>query len=197
METKIETPRPEAPPYNWPSHDLKNLVMLAPNSPYTRALLRIKFNCPVPDGATTFEQIEAWLATLKPIKPTTSATAWTNGAWTPPHDTTTDEIRRGEYIEVDAEETGYNTYTRSWIKRSEVQVPLSVWEAGKDAVEEYVQDEISTLEEDEDCHSLEFSESGDDTDFEINDDLNDLMEQAEQMIRQRDGEDEDEDEDEE
>jgi hypothetical protein len=162
--------------------------MLAPMSPYTRALLRIKFNCPVPDGATTFEQIEAWLATLKPIpKPITST------IWNPPHDTTTDEIRRGEYIEVDAEETGYNRYTRNWTKRSEVQVPLSVWEEGKDAVEEYVQDEISTLEEDEDCHSLEFSESGDDTEFEIKDDLDELMERAEQMIAERDGDNEDED----
>jgi hypothetical protein len=196
METNIEAPRPEAPPYNWPSHDLKNLVLLAPMSPYTRALLRIKFNCPVPDGATTFEQIEAWLATLKPIpKPPTSASIWDAG-WTPPHDTTAAEIRRGEYIEVDAQETGHNHYTRSWTKRSEVQVPLSVWEAGKDAVEEYVQDEISTLEEDEDDRRFEFSESGDDTDFEIIDDLDALMERAEQMIAERDGDDEDEDEDE-
>jgi N-acetyl-anhydromuramyl-L-alanine amidase AmpD len=60
-EFKSEAAHSEAP-YQWPNHDLKNLVMFAPMSPYTRTLLRIKFNDPVPDGATTFEQIEAWLA---------------------------------------------------------------------------------------------------------------------------------------
>ena len=187
METKIETPRPEAPPYNWPSHDLKNLVMLAPNSPYTRALLRIKFNCPVPDGATTFEQIEAWLATLKPIAKPRQDTAWV-----PPHNPQTDEIARGEYLEVDAEETGYNNYTRSWIKKDCVQVPLSVWEQGKDEVEDYVRSEIEDLSYDESDHD-EFDSSGDDTDFSIENDLDTLMEEAEALIRQRDG-DEDEDE---
>ena len=191
METKIETPRPEAPPYNWPSHDLKNLVMLAPNSPYTRALLRIKFNCPVPDGATTFEQIEAWLATLKPIPKPRQDTAWV-----PPHDSQTDEIARGEYLEVDAEETGCNNYTRSWKKKGCVQVPLSVWEQGKDEVEEYVRNEIEDLTEDEDDYDYEFDYSGNDTDFSIENDLDTLMEEAEGLIADRDAEDED-DEDEE
>ena len=195
METNIETPRPEAPPYNWPSHDLKNLVMLAPMSPYTRALLRIKFNCPVPDGATTFEQIEAWLATIKPIAKPIIQDLY--GNWTPPHNPIEDELARGEYLEVDAEETGYNIYTRSWRKRDCVQVPLSVWEEGRAAVKEYVRDAIEEMSENEDIYDYNFSESGDDTDFNIESNLTELMEQADEMIRQRDEEDEDEDEDEE
>jgi hypothetical protein len=191
METNIEAPRPEAPPYNWPSHDLKNLVLLAPMSPYTRALLRIKFNCPVPDGATTFEQIEAWLATLKPIPAQRKACEWT-----PPHDTTEDEIARGEYLEVDAEETGYNYYTCSWIKKTCVQVPLSVWEQGRDRVRDFVANIISDLEEDED-DDYEFQRTSDDTSFSIESNLRSLMEQAEEMIAERDDEDEDEDEDDE
>ena len=188
METNIETPRPEAPPYNWPSHDLKNLVMLAPMSPYTRALLRIKFNCPVPDGATTFEQIEAWLATLKPIH-VPKPNVWTP-TWQP--NSEEEEIRRGDYIKVDAEEDGYNKYTRNWTKRDDVKVPLSVWEQGLDEVREYVQNAISELEEDE-HYDYDFDETcygG----YTIHSNLRSLMATAEEMIRQRDGEDEDEDE---
>jgi hypothetical protein len=192
METNIEAPRPEAPPYNWPNHDLKNLVMLAPMSPYTRALLRIKFNCPVPDGATTFEQIEAWLATLKPI-PKIPKTTPAPAHWTPPHDPAADEIARGEYLNVDAQETGYNYYTRSWVKRTCVQVPLSVWEQGRDEVREYVANQISDLEEDEEDYDYDFDRTSDDTSFSIEDDLRSLMEQAEEMIAERDGDDEDED----
>ena len=191
MET-IEAPRPEAPPYNWPSHDLKNLVRLAPTAPYTRALLRIKFNCPVPDGATTFEQIEAWLATLKPIAKPTPTTAW-NGVWTPTHNPQIDEIARGEYLEVDAEETGYNRYTCNWTKQARVQVPLSIWEEGRAAVKEYVRYEIEEMEENENS-DYEFDCTGDDTNFNIESNLTELMGQADEMILQRDGEDEDEDE---
>jgi hypothetical protein len=188
METNTDTLRPEALPYKWPSHDLKNLVLLAPMSPYTRALLRIKFNCPVPDGATNFEQIEAWLATLKPLKPIPAP----EKAWTPPHNPEADEIRRGEFVEVDAKETGYNRYTRDWVKQGRIEVPLSIWEQGMDEVRDYVANEISEYTEDEDGSDYEFDTSGDDTDFCIESDLDDLMEEAERLISQRDGADEDE-----
>lgn len=190
MTTTIETPRPEAPPYNWTSHDLKNLVMLAPNSPYTRALLRIKFNCPVPDGATTFEQIEAWLATVKPIPKQRLQDFYQSSQGNSP----THEISRGEYIAVDANETGYNNYTRNWTKAGCVQVPLSVWEQGLNDVQDYVQSEISELDE---CESddLDFESSGNDGNLSIENDLDALMEEAETLIANRDRDDDDDDED--
>lgn len=184
MTTTIETPRPEAPPYNWPSHDLKNLVMLAPNSPYTRALLRIKFNCPVPDGATTFEQIEAWLATVKPI-PKQRQQDFYQSSQPIQGNSQNYEISRNEYIAVGAKEIGYNNYTRNWTKAGCVQVPLSVWEQGLNDVQDYVQSEISELEEDEDG-DLDFESSGGDVTFFIEDDLDALMEEAETLIANRD-----------
>ena len=177
METNIEAPRPEAPPYKWPNHDLKNLVLLAPNSPYTRALLRIKFNCPVPDDATTFEQIEAWLATLKPHKPPPLP---------PPPSRPRNEVDRGEFILVTGVETGYCVYNRSYEKREEIQVPLSVFEQGKRAVKDYVRDIIGDCDADDSYNDYEYAETIFD-DFDTEDDLDALMERADAMIADRDG----------
>jgi hypothetical protein len=175
METNIEAPRPEAPPYNWPNHDLKNLVLLAPMSPYTRALLRIKFNCPVPDGATTFEQIEAWLATLKPPTPPLPAPQRRRN-----------EFDLGEFILVTGVETGYCVYNRSYEKRDEIKVPLSVFEEGKRAVRDYVRDAIGDQDADDSWSDYDYAETIL-NDFNIEDDLDDLMERAEYMIADRDG----------
>ena len=106
----IEAPRPEAPPYKWPNQDLKNLVQLAPLSPYTRALLRIKFNRPVPDGCGNFEQIEAWLATLPPIRIPCSQPA----SHRPPASASYSEIRRGEFVPVEARMHGTETQYVNW-----------------------------------------------------------------------------------
>ena len=177
METNTDTLRPEALPYKWPSHDLKNLVLLAPMSPYTRALLRIKFNCPVPDGATNFEQIEAWLATLKPPTPPPLPPA-------PPR--RRNEVDLGEFILVTGVETGYCVYNRSYEKRDEIRVPLSVFEQGKRAVRDYVRDVIGDQDADDSYNDYDYSETIL-NDFDIEDDLDDLMEQAEDMVAERDG----------
>lgn len=183
--TTQETPRPEAPPYAWPNHDLKNLVMLAPMSPYTRALLRIKFNCPVPEECQTFEQIEAWLATL-PV-PT----------WRRPSPPPLPALPRRPYVtdedclDVEAKICGSNYYYKEWEKRGTVSVPLSIWEQGQNRVEEYVDNELSGYDEDEYDH-LEFAYTGDDEDFEFEDDIERLMAQAQEMIEARDAEDEEE-----
>jgi len=178
-----QTPRPEAPPYAWPNHDLKNLVMLAPMSPYTRALLRIKFNCPVPEECQTFEQIEAWLATLP--APTWRRPSPPLSAVTRRH--VTDE----DCLDVEAKIVGSNYYYKSWEKRGTVSVPLSIWEQGEGYVEEYVTNELSGYEEDESDY-LEFAYTGDDEDFEWEDDISRLMTEAEEMIEERDAEDEEE-----
>jgi hypothetical protein len=182
METNIEAPRPEAPPYNWPSHDMKNLVMLAPMSPYTRALLRIKFNCPVPDGATTFEQIEAWLATLKPPKrPPPARTPSTPN----PRE---QEIERGEYIEVTGLIEGYELRKEYYKQYADVRVPLSIWlqaimDDDRCDLEQYVADRVRNASYDY-CDS-EYYDSGDETSFEIQDDLDTCMEEAQQMLEER------------
>ena len=184
-ESTIESPRPEAPPYNWPNQDLKNLVTLAPMSPYTRALLRIKYNRPVPDNCTTFEQIEAWLATLPTAETIRAASTPSlhsrNG---------NREIENDEYVDVEARLTGYSNYTQSWEKSGTISVPLSVWERGTEEVEDYVRMRIEDLDESSDGE-YEYNGSGDDDNFEIEDDLDDLMEDAEALIRQRDGEEDD------
>ena len=187
-ESTIESPRPEAPPYNWPNQDLKNLVTLAPMSPYTRALLRIKYNRPVPDNCTTFEQIEAWLATL-PTAETTRA-ASTPSAWGFNSRNRNREIENDEYVEVEAKECGYSNYTRSWEKSDTIKVPLSVWEQGISDVEEYVREKIEQMEENDDYSNYEYNDQGD-SDFEIESDLDDLMEEAQTLIRERDGEEDD------
>ena len=186
METNIEAPRPEAPPYNWPNHDLKNLVLLAPMSPYTRALLRIKFNCPVPDGATTFEQIEAWLATLKPPTPPPPSTHPTPFIpWTNPRE---QEIERGEYIEVTGLIEGYELRKEYYKQYADVRVPLSIWlqaimDDDRDDLEQYVADRVRNTSHDY-CDS-EYYDSGDETSFDIQDDLDELMKQAQQMLEER------------
>ena len=192
-ESTIESPRPEAPPYNWPNQDLKNLVTLAPMSPYTRALLRIKYNRPVPDNCTTFEQIEAWLATLptaETIRAASSNTTDSNNTFPRPltrHQREQREIDNDEYVDVEAKECGYSNYTRSWEKSDTIRVPLSVWEQGVEDVEEYVRDKIERLDENSEYSDYEYNDQGD-SDFEIEDDLDDLMEEAQTLIRQRDGE---------
>ena len=178
METNIEAPRPEALPYKWPNHDLKNLVLLAPNSPYTRALLRIKFNCPVPDGATTFEQIEAWLATLNPHTPLPPPPSRPTGF--------RNELDLGEFILVTGVETGYCVYHRSYEKREEIKVPLSVFEQGKRAVRDYVRDIIGDQDAEDSWNDYEYAETIFD-DFNTEDDLDALMERADAMIADRDG----------
>ena len=186
----IESPRPEAPPYNWPNQDLKNLVTLAPMSPYTRALLRIKYNRPVPDNCTTFEQIEAWLATL-PTAETQAAARSSNtreyGGPTSRSQRERREIENDEYVDVEAKETGYNNYTQNWEKSGTIRVPLSVWEQGISDVEEYVRERIEEMDENSDYSDYDYNDRGD-SDFEIEDDLDDLMEEAQTLIRQRDGE---------
>jgi hypothetical protein len=188
--TTIEAPRPEPLPFCWPSQDLKNLVQLAPLSPYTRALLRIKFNRPVPDGCTTFEQIESWLATLPTTSPTPPPACSTTS--TTPQMTYWErqqaEIDRGEYIEVEATMDGTETQYVSWSKSGTVQVPLSVWEDGETAVKEYVRDDIEEC--DMDYGDTEYGDTRTDN-FEIEDDLDDLMAEAETMIQARDGEEDD------
>ena len=187
MSNPIEAPRPEAPPYTWPNQDLKNLVQLAPMSPYTRALLRIKFNRPVPDACTTFEQIEAWLATFpKAIQPKP-----TSQAEDPPWRRREAEIARDEYIAVEATMSGSETRYVPWSKSGSIDVPLSVWERGLRAVEEYVESELNDFDSDYDEYNINYGDSDTD-DFTIEDDLDDLMEEAEAAIRARDGvEDED------
>jgi hypothetical protein len=187
METNIEAPRPEAPPYNWPNHDLKNLVLLAPTSPYTRALLRIKFNCPVPDGATTFEQIEAWLAEIKPVaKPAVS------DRWQPDRPTRSQllaqEIERGEYIEVTGEIEGYELRREYYSQTADVRVPLSIWlqaimDDDRDDLEQYVADRVRDASYD--YHDSEHYDNGDETSFEIEDDLDTCTEEAQRMLEER------------
>jgi hypothetical protein len=194
MNTTIEAPRPEPLPFCWPSQDLKNLVQLAPLSPYTRALLRIKFNRPVPDGCTTFEQIEAWLATLPPPVPP-PPTPRNAPTYTAPRSTRRDEISRGEYVTITGRIEGWSLMREYWTQEEDVQVPLSIWEDGENAVRDYVYREV--CDSDRSYGETEGTGDRDDDGLEILDDLEDLLEQAEEMIARRDGEeDEDEDDDE-
>ena len=184
MET-IEAPRPEAPPYNWPSHDLKNLVRLAPTAPYTRALLRIKFNCPVPDGATTFEQIEAWLAEIKPVaKP---AAVYENARPTTSQ-LRAQEIERGEFIRVTGKIEGYELRKVYYKQYADVRVPLSIWlqaimDDDRDALEEYVADRVRNASYD--YQDSEFYDTGEEESFEIQDDLDTCTEEAQMMLEER------------
>ncbi len=70
-------------------------------------------------------------------------------------------------------------------------MPLSIWEQGENRVEEYVNNELSDYDEDEYDH-LEFAYTGDDEDFEFEDDIERLMSEAQAMIEARDAEDEEE-----
>ena len=176
----IEAPRPEAPPYTWPNQDLKNLVQLAPMSPYTRALLRIKFNRPLPDGCTTFEQIESWLATLPPVR-FSSPPAYSPR---PPAPSRNVEIQRGEFITVEARIYGSETQYVGWSKEGGVDVPLSVWQDGAEAVRDYVEAELEDY--DPDYGDTDYGDWNTDG-LELESDMEELMERADRMIRERDG----------
>jgi len=191
--TNIEAPRPEPLPFRWISQDLKNLVQLAPMSPYTRALLRIKFNRPVPENCTTFEQIEAWLATLP--KAPTPAPAPAPAAW-PISNTNPNshraQLERGEFIEVEGQINGYDNCTIGWYQCDCVRVPLSIWEQGLNDVEDYVRERVENSQK-EYGDTSDYEYGGDDG-IEIDVDLDSLMEDAERMIRERDGEEDEDDE---
>lgn len=194
-QPNIEAPRPEPLPYTWPNQDLRNLVQLAPMSPYTRALLRIKYNRPVPEDRTTFEQIDAWLATLPAPTPPKKQTPASN-VWARPGPSTYDlqrqEIANGEYLRVNGRIDGYECRKEYWRRECEVRVPLSVFEEGVDAVRDYVEEEVRDC--DPDYGDSDYDGDGSDDGLEIEECLDDLMAEAEEMIRVRDGEDEDEDE---
>jgi hypothetical protein len=185
MSTTIEAPRPEAPPYTWPNQDLKNLVQLAPMSPYTRALLRIKFNRPVPDACTTFEQIEAWLATLTPPKRTPALYV---DPYANQHLLATQEIERGEYLEILATQEGWDLRKEFWKKRERIKVPLSIWEGGESDVEEYALEYLRDC--DHDVYDSDYAGDSEDDGVVIKD-FEELMQQAEDMISERDEENED------
>lgn len=193
----IEAPRPEPLPYTWPNQDLRNLVQLAPMSPYTRALLRIKYNRPVPENCTTFEQIDAWLATLPAPAPTPQKAAPSGGfinagnTGISTYERRRREIANGEFLNVTGKIDGYEYRKEYWTKECTVEVPLSVFEEGEDAVRDYVDEEVREC--DPDYGDSDYDSSEDDG-IEIEEDLDDLMAEAEEMIRIRDGEDEDEDE---
>lgn len=195
----IESPRPEPLPFRWPSQDLKNLVQLAPMSVYTRALLRIKFNRPVPENCTTFEQVEQWLATLPPLKDLPSPRQSFTQAVSVPRSTyhrLRDEVHRGEYISVTGRIEGHTNCIENWTQELTVEVPLSIWEDGVDAVRDYVEDKVRDA--DRDYGDTESTGDGDDDGLEIEEDLDDLMAEAEEAIARRDSTDtDDEDEDDE
>ena len=180
MSTTIEAPRPEAPPYTWPNQDLKNLVQLAPMSPYTRALLRIKFNRPVPDACTTFEQIEAWLATLTPPKRTPAPYV---DPYAEQHLRETLEIERGEYLAIEANQEGWDLRKEFWRKREQIKVPLSIWEEGECAVIEYAEEWLNNC--DQDVYDSDYGGDGDSDDIWIRD-FGDLIQEAEEKIAGRD-----------
>lgn len=196
-ETTVESfeilePGPKIP-FNWPNEDLKNLVKAAPASPYTRALLRVKFNKPLPPEALTFEAIEEFLATLPPPAIKASALKYPTPAPTTGRRSESDELRAGEYVEVEGTREGYTHSTENWTKNATVRVPLSVFENGPDAVEDYVREWVDDNAEcdygDSDYGGSEYG------DFNLDTDLDDAMTEAEEKIAERDGTNNDEDED--
>ena len=190
---EILDPIPEgtAPPYRWPNEDLKNLVKAAPASPYTRTLIRVKFDRPVPAEATTFEAIEEWLKTLPPGKHAAPKEVIHIGRNTP-RSNTRSEIDRGEYIEIEAHIDGYNNCIERWTQSGTVRVPLSVFEEGESSVVEYVKDKSEDFERD--WGDTEGGEYGGDDGIDFDTDLEDAMAEAEAKIRERDGTDDEDDE---
>lgn len=184
--TTIEAPRPEPPPFAWPSQDLKNLLQLAPVSPYTRALLRIKFNRPVPENCQTFEQIENWLATLPLILPPSRYPVAQVRAWqgNSEYERQRREIDNGEFLTVTGRIEGYEYRKEYWTKETDVKVPLSVFEEGEDAFRDYIEERVR--DSDADYGDSDYADGGEDDGLEIDEDFEELMERAEEMIAQRD-----------
>ena len=184
------------PPFCWPDEDLKNLVRSAPTAAFTRALLRIKYNKPLPPEAVTFEAIEEFLATLPPppVAPAKKSSATIDRLPSPTIRRRSEEIRAGDYVTVEGTRQGYTNTQENWTRSGAVEVPLSVFEEGEDAVEEYVQDKVDEMDLD-----YGHTESGEDEwgEFEIDTDLSVAIEEAEAKIAERDGTDEEDEEDEE
>lgn len=184
-------PIPPAPPFQWPNENMKNLVAAAPASPYTRALLRVKFNVPIPPEAVTLEAIEAFLKDHKPVVAAPPAVeARPQPSTLPPRPPASlysrrrAEIDRGEYIAVTGRIDGYTYATEHWTQEATVRVPLSVFEDGEDEVDDYVRSEVSDA--DRDYGDTDYGDS-EVTDFEIDACMSDVMQEAEDKIAERDG----------
>ena len=176
---------PPPPKFRWPSEDLKNLVSAAPTSPYTRALLRVKYNKPLPPEAVTLEAIEEFLAALPPVV----APARNRGSTPLPppasptrRSTDREQIDRGEYVEVQGRRDGRTYSTENWTKSGTVRVPLSVFEEGERAIKDFVSDVVDDMETD--YGDTDYGDTEYD-DFEIESDLDEAMEEAERMIAER------------
>ena len=180
------SPPPPKPAFRWPSADLKNLVIAAPTSPYTRALLRGTYNKPLPPEAMTPEAIEEFLASLPPVEakkaaaPPPAAPAPAIGR----RATQRQELIAGEYVDVDGRREGTTTQYESWTKSGTVRVPLSVFEECEYAVKDYVKDEVDNMEPDYGNTDYGDTDYGD---FEIDSDMTEVMEEAERLIAERDG----------
>jgi hypothetical protein len=85
---------------------------------------------------------------------------------------------------VEARIYGSETQYVGWSKEGGVDVPLSVWEDGAEAVRDYVEAELEDYDPDYgDTDYGDFNTDG----FEFESDMEDLMERADRMIRERDG----------
>lgn len=158
-------------PYRWTNAHLKNLVQAAPNSPYTRALLRIKFNNPVPEECQTFEQIETWLASLPSVTPRTCYDYYQT------NEDRHREIDRGEYIQIRGRIEGFEIKKEYYRKSYRVKVPLSLFTAeNHEEILDWVYSEVE--ESDPDYYDNDYMNGGEETDRYIEENLDDLIAEA-------------------
>jgi len=164
-------------PYRWINSHLKNLVQAAPTSPYTRALLRIKFNSPVPDECQTFEQIESWLATISDNFAATQQEI--NREW---HNRQ-QEINRGEYRTIRGHIEGYEIRKEYYRKSYQVKVPRSLFTSeNHDEILEWVYSEV--VESSPYYYDSDYLQGGEETDRFIDENLDDLIDEETQTTLQ-------------
>jgi hypothetical protein len=176
------------PPFQWPTRELAVLVERFPRAETTRAILRRVYGTPPPGEAVTPEALAEWAATQK--------------VWTPPTPIATPSpARRNTDVRtirvagsIDGHTYGSCSYTESWTVRGHVDVPLSVFEEGEDAVRNYVEEEFRD-NGDRNYGEYEYADHESDND-EVNDiyiDVADAMEVYEQLTAEEEEEEEEED----
>lgn len=144
-----ETGTPETgAAFDWPTQDLRVLCSQFPAAPYTRMLLRLTFGEPPPDDATTYERLVEW-ARVRKAQSQTAAPVQGPVPTAPPTgvrrmstaERREAEIRRGEYVEVEATLSGTETVSRPYTHSATVRVPFSILrERDEDVFRSFVED---------------------------------------------------------